>query len=94
MTLTLLDGRTVASRRRSIPVPVTPGALGRALVDVCRSLAADSPGPIRAMTLAVADPVDRRTGRVIELPASPFLVGELDPVDLLDASYGEANPGA
>lgn len=79
-----LDGRTVATRRRSIPVPVTSGALGRALVSVCRSLVAASPGPIRAMTLAVADPVDRRTGRVIELPASPFLVGELDPVALLE----------
>jgi predicted NBD/HSP70 family sugar kinase len=78
-----LDGRTVATRRRSIPVPVTSGALGRALIGVCRSLAADSPGPIRAMTLAVADPVDRRTGRVVELPDSPFLVGELDPVALL-----------
>ncbi len=79
-----LDGRTVATRRRSIPVPVTAGALGRALVGVCRSLTAASPGPIRAMTLAVADPVDRRTGRVVELPDSPFLVGELDPVALLD----------
>lgn len=79
-----LDGRVLATRRRSLTVPVTSGALGRALVGVCRSLASDSPGPIRAATLSVADPVDRRTGKVVELPASPFLVGELDPVHLLE----------
>lgn len=79
-----LDGRVLATERRSLAVPVTSGALGRALVSVCRALASDSPGPIRAVTLSVADPVDRRTGRVVELPASPFLVGELDPVRLLE----------
>ena len=78
-----LDGRTLASRRRALPTPVTPGALGRALTAVCRALTSDSPGPVRACTLSVADPVDRRTGRVVELPESPFLVGELDPVALL-----------
>lgn len=78
-----LDGRVLATRNRSLTVPVTSGALGRALVSVCRALTSDSPGPVRAVTLSVADPVDRRTGRVVELPASPFLVGELDPVRLL-----------
>ncbi|MFC7491452.1 MULTISPECIES: ROK family protein [unclassified Knoellia] len=78
-----LDGRILAARQRSLAVPVTSGALGRALASVCRALTSDSPGPIRALTLSVADPVDRRTGRVVELPASPFLVGELDPVRLL-----------
>lgn len=81
--LLALDGRVLATKQRSLAVPVTSGALGRALISVCRSLASDSPGPIRAATLSVADPVDRRTGKVVELPASPFLVGELDPVHLL-----------
>ncbi|MFW5469277.1 ROK family protein [Knoellia sp. CPCC 206435] len=79
-----LDGRTLATRRRPVEVPVSTGALGTALVEVCRDLAADSPGPVRVLTLAVADPVDRRSGRVVELPASPFLVGDLDPVALLE----------
>ncbi|KGN36400.1 ROK family transcriptional regulator [Knoellia subterranea] len=78
-----LDGRVLATRRRTVPVPVTGGALGSALRKVCRSLTSASPGPIRAVTLSVADPVDRRTGRVVEFPASPFLVGELDPVGIL-----------
>ena len=78
-----LDGRVVASRRRSLPTPLTPGSLGRALISVCRALTSDSPGPIRVATVSVADPVDRRTGRVVELPESPFLGGGLDPVRLL-----------
>lgn len=78
-----LDGRVLATRRRALSAPVTPGSLGRALTAVCRALTADSPGPVRAAAVSVADPVDRRTGRVVELPESPFLVGELDPVALL-----------
>lgn len=78
-----LDGRTLASTRPALGAPVTPGTLGRALVSVCRSLTSESPGPIRSATLSVADPVDRSTGRVVELPDSPFLVGQLDPVRLL-----------
>jgi len=78
-----LDGRVLATRRRALHAPVTPGALGCALTAVCRSLTEDSPGPVRAASVSVADPVDRRTGRVVELPESPFLVGELDPVVLL-----------
>ena len=78
-----LDGRVLATRRRALHAPVTPGSLGRALTAVCRALTEDSPGPVRAATVSVADPVDRRTGRVVELPESPFLVGELDPVGLL-----------
>lgn len=78
-----LDGRVLAIRRRALHSPVTPGSLGRALTAVCRALTEGSPGPVRAAAVSVADPVDRRTGRVVELPESPFLVGELDPVALL-----------
>ncbi|MDX8051139.1 ROK family protein [Lentzea sp. BCCO 10_0798] len=38
---------------------------------------------VRLGTVSAADPVDRRTGRLVHLPDSPFLVGELDPVELL-----------
>jgi predicted NBD/HSP70 family sugar kinase len=35
-------------------------------------------GPVRVAVVSVADPVDRETGRLVELPDAPFLVGELD----------------
>ncbi|MCX2947198.1 ROK family transcriptional regulator [Lentzea sp. NEAU-D7] len=38
---------------------------------------------VRLCTVSAADPVDRRTGRLVHLPDSPFLVGELDPVEVL-----------
>src|SRR4051812_13897273 len=42
-----------------------------------RELAGD--GPYRLAVISAADPVDRATGRLVELPDAPFLVGELDP---------------
>ena len=35
-------------------------------------------GPIRLAVVSAADPVDRETGRLVELPDAPFLVGALD----------------
>lgn len=40
--------------------------------------------------VSAADPVDRRTGRLVHLPDAPFLVGDLDPVAVLaDIVEGE-----
>jgi predicted NBD/HSP70 family sugar kinase len=36
-------------------------------------------GPVRLAVVSAADPVDRQTGRLVELPDAPFLVGALDP---------------
>ena len=40
-------------------------------------------GPLRVAVVSAADPVDRQTGRLVELPDAPFLVGELDPPAVL-----------
>jgi predicted NBD/HSP70 family sugar kinase len=37
----------------------------------------------RLAAVSAADPVDRGTGRLIHLPDAPFLVGDLDPVQIL-----------
>jgi predicted NBD/HSP70 family sugar kinase len=39
--------------------------------------------PVRLAVVSAADPVDRVTGRMVHLPDSPFLLGELDPVAVL-----------
>ncbi|MGW6442045.1 ROK family protein [Lentzea sp. NPDC055074] len=44
---------------------------------------------VRLCTVSAADPVDRHTGRLVHLPDSPFLVGELDPVEVLRPLVGE-----
>jgi predicted NBD/HSP70 family sugar kinase len=40
-------------------------------------------GPVRLAVVSAADPVDRVTGRMVHLPDSPFLLGDLDPVAVL-----------
>lgn len=78
------EGNCLARRHQPVAVPTSTAALGSALRDLLAGLLRASPvGPVRAVAVSVADPVDRRTGRAVHLPASPFLVGELDPVELL-----------
>ena len=38
--------------------------------------------------MSAADPVDRGTGRLIQLPDAPFLLGELDPAEVLAPYVG------
>ncbi|BCJ39981.1 hypothetical protein GCM10010168_28390 [Actinoplanes ianthinogenes] len=73
-------GDTVARATRQIDRPARPDRVAAALREVAAELAAD---PIRVAVVGAADPVDRATGRLVHLPDSPFLVGELDPVAVL-----------
>jgi predicted NBD/HSP70 family sugar kinase len=74
-------GEVRAHARRPIPQSPT-GGVERALLDAA---AAATAGHERARLAVVsaADPVDRRTGRLVELPDSPFVVGSLDPTGVL-----------
>ena len=40
-------------------------------------------GPYRLAVISAADPVDRASGRLVELPDAPFLLGALDPAAVL-----------
>ncbi|SDL41040.1 ROK family transcriptional regulator [Nonomuraea jiangxiensis] len=53
-----------------------------ALRAVAERLAAAS-GPAELAVVSAADPVDRATGRLVHLPDAPFLVGDLDPAEVL-----------
>jgi predicted NBD/HSP70 family sugar kinase len=59
------------------------GAEARDVTEALRRVAGEvagrCPGPLRVAVVSAADPVDRETGRLVELPDAPFLVGELDP---------------
>lgn len=57
-----------------------------ALRDVAAQVA---DGPFRLAVVSAADPVDRATGRLVELPDAPFLLGALDaPAVLADLVDG------
>jgi predicted NBD/HSP70 family sugar kinase len=66
--------------RSDAEVTRSPGAghVARILKRVAGEAAGHSLGPIRVAVVSAADPVDRGTGRLVELPDAPFLVGALD----------------
>ena len=76
-------GDTVSRAYRAINRPARPDDVAAAL----RTATADArhgAGLIpRLAVVSAADPVDRHTGKLIELPDAPFLLGELDPVEVL-----------
>jgi len=72
-------GDTVARAERKLSRPASPASVGAALRDV----AAEVGDGVRLAVVSAADPVERRTGRLVHLPDAPFLVGDLDPVAIL-----------
>ena len=76
-------GDTVSRADRAINRPARPDDVGGAL----RAAAADARHGAgltpRLAVVSAADPVDRRTGTLIHLPDAPFLLGELDPIEVL-----------
>ena len=74
--------------RSEAPVSRSPGAgqVARTLERVAGEVAE---GPFRLAVVSAADPVDRETGRLVELPDAPFLLGALDaPAVLADLVDG------
>ncbi|MER7248756.1 ROK family transcriptional regulator [Kribbella sp. NPDC000426] len=78
-------GDVVARAEQKVERPARPQAaataVSRALVGVRRQVTQ----PIRLAVVSAAGPVDRTTDRLIEVPDQAFLLGELDPAELLAA---------
>jgi predicted NBD/HSP70 family sugar kinase len=68
-----------ASAGSSSPLPITHAA-SRAPAPPSGGSSSDRP---RLAVVSAADPVDRASGRLVHLPDAPFLVGSLDPVEVL-----------
>lgn len=77
-----LSGETVGRAVEEVPADPQPDGVASALARAAERAIGDT-GPARLAVVSAADPVDRRTGRLVELPDSPFLVGELDPPTVL-----------
>jgi predicted NBD/HSP70 family sugar kinase len=75
-------GDTVARAVRQVDRTTWPGQVAAALREAVAEMCAAA-GPVRLAVIGAADPVDRSSGRLVPLPDSPFLVGELDPAALL-----------
>ena len=76
-------GDIVSRARQEIGRPARSAEVARAL----RAAATEAVGAggvrARLAVVSAADPVDRATGRMIQLPDEPFLLGELDPAEVL-----------
>ena len=86
ITAELVDahGEVVTQATEPLRRPTRPASVTASLRAACQRLAADARGPVRLAVVSAADPVDRVTGRLVQLPNAPFLVGELSPADVLD----------
>ena len=78
-----LTGTTTAQVQRPLEVPTDAGRVGPVLVEAVRAALPAEAHTVRSVTLSVAGPVDQDSGRLVALPDSPFLLGELRPVELL-----------
>ncbi|MFC7533969.1 ROK family transcriptional regulator [Actinoplanes sp. GCM10030250] len=76
-------GDTVTRAAEGINRPAEPAQVAAALRAAVTAIH-DHIGQIpRLAVVSAADPVDRATGRLLQLPDAPFLVGELDPAEIL-----------
>jgi predicted NBD/HSP70 family sugar kinase len=76
-------GDTMARAEHAVSAPARPDEVTAALgAAVTRATDAAAPPP-RLAVVSAADPVDRATGRLVELPDAPFLLGELDAAAVL-----------
>lgn len=76
-------GDTLARRHHEISRPARPEQVAAALRTAAIQAQRSTGRATRLAVVSAADPVQRTTGRLIRLPDAPFLLGELDPVDVL-----------
>jgi predicted NBD/HSP70 family sugar kinase len=81
-------GDTVSRAEQDIGRPARPDQVATALRAAVTGAQQGSAVVPRLAVASAADPVDRRTGRLIQLPDAPFLLGELDPVAILAPYVG------
>ena len=72
-------GGVVARTIEHVSRPVRPSRVTESVREAARRVTAHARAPIRLAVVSAADPVDRATGRLVQLPDAPFLVGELSP---------------
>jgi predicted NBD/HSP70 family sugar kinase len=71
-------GDTVASAREAVSRPARPDQVAAALLGAATAVQGQAGQSTRLAVVSAADPVQRGSGRLIHLPDSPFLLGELN----------------
>ena len=76
-------GDTVSRADRALVRPARPDDVAVALRTAAAGARHGADLTPRLAVVSAADPVDRHHGRLIQLPDAPFLLGELDPIEVL-----------
>lgn len=76
-------GDVISTATAEIARPARPAQVGEALSTAAGAAQQGFSRRPRLAVISAADPVDRATGRLVHLPDSPFLLGELAPADVL-----------
>ncbi|MEO7236851.1 MAG: ROK family transcriptional regulator, partial [Lapillicoccus sp.] len=76
-------GRTVARRTSALCRPAEADEVARVVTTTARDAVTATLPPVRLAVVSAADPVDRSSGRLVQLPDAPFLLGDLSPVEAL-----------
>jgi predicted NBD/HSP70 family sugar kinase len=81
-------GDTVASAQAAISRPARPAQVTAALLGAAAQVQGQAGRTTRLAVVSAADPVERGTGRLVHLSDSPFLLGELNPAEVLAQQVG------
>ncbi len=81
-------GDTVARAREAISRPARPAQVTAALLGAAAQVQRQSGSPTRLAVVSAADPVERGSGGLAHLADSPFLLGELNPAEVLAPQVG------
>jgi predicted NBD/HSP70 family sugar kinase len=71
-------GDTLTRAERKVNTPAHPAEVSAALREAAAQATSSTGMLPRVAVASAADPVDRATGLLVELPDAPFLLGELD----------------
>ena len=77
-------GETAARAERELSRPTRPREVAAALRSAAVAAQHGTGVAARQAVVSAADPVQRTTGRLIHLPDAPFLLGELNPAEVLE----------
>ena len=78
-------GDPVSRAEQAISRPARPDDVASALRTAAADARRRADRTPRLAVVSAADPVNRHTGRLVQLPDAPFLLGELDPIEALAA---------
>lgn len=76
-------GDVLAREAEEVARPSRPDQLATALESAATRALTAAGRTARLAVVSAADPVDRDTGRLVQLPYAPFLIGELWPAEVL-----------